>query len=376
MGFVERGFVALTSFALACQASAQPTPNVVREWLAGELERAREIDPIDYFRGLELEHVVESHETPSPNELARMRRAVEGHPDHPDRQRLAVFERRRHEGPDISRRRLFLGSQDRWRWCTGPTEGAWMDYCFSGRTAWLLSDGSLSIFSRGRGFPPQQDLSNELQLIRTYLAKHVFRGIDEIASADVSIESVTIDEGSWRAGVHVQDFDSTILFEGRWDSGREAGIIDRMTLVSVPAAPELEGASHVFSGSVETPGDSGGWPEIARSVQTLFPDGRVDEVWILESLAPVSESRLTELLRLPEHGQHDAVRGTLQFADRTDWRSGDVRLTEYTRSGKATTGALSWQQNRTAKVMAIAVACCVVVLIVVIAWRKQQAVSG
>ena len=287
--------------------SAAPTPET---WLRSEWEAARG----EYsFPGVEIRYTVELCYVPPPEELAALRREVQGKPDHPGWRDLEVYDRRLGDGPDRISVRVWLADGE-WRVSqTGGAASPPVDYATANGVSWSLSPNTLNLVDSDSP-PPQRDYAGLVGANLSALSRllHGYIGIGEAKGAVLG----EIHEGSGRWTVVAEGDGLRASFEGRWSEDLGRGFVERMVIEQ--SLPQFVGAVTEFQ---EWRYDEplGQW--VAGRVVEHKPDGTVDRLFVFDTTAPVTREEFESLVTAPRLDRPDPIRGDLRVTKVSDFRS-------------------------------------------------------
>lgn len=252
-------------------------------------------------------------------------RAIEGLPDHPDRNRLEQALATARSGGWSDPETIWYFGKNRFRYHTIDTRSrighaSRVDMGVDGDSYWTLSNTTLTLV-RERTAP---DNLNQ----RRYITR-MLESVVGIAAApglyahlkDVRLESCHSDGSSWSAVWTRENGQTRLQISGRLDPGGEL-LTTHARAIVVRGEPQADNGgvsfdrheySDVFMRSV---------PRVIQMGPTSAPN-RIYE--ILEITRP-DPSEAIELVRQPEPGQIDPIRGRVSYGVVTDWRSGSPQV--------------------------------------------------
>jgi|GEM_PF-2856653 len=308
----------LLSCVVLMGVSAVPTPE---SWLRSEWEAARG----EYsFPGVEIRYTIDLSYVPPAEELAALRREVQGKPDHPGWHDLEIYDRRLRDGPDRINTRLWLANGE---WRASESANAShpaFDYGTDGDVSWSLSSNTLNLVDSDSP-PPQRDyrglINSNVLVLSKFLHGHI--GIGEPKRAVLR----EIHEGSRRWTAVAEGDGFRAAFEGRWSEELGRGFVERMVIEQ--DRPQFIGEATEFR-DWHYDDLLGKW--IAGRVVERRPDGLVDKVLVFESSAPVTPAEFDALVAAPRLDRPDPIRGDFRVSTVSDFRAHS--LTESTISSE------------------------------------------
>ncbi len=260
-------------------------------------------------------------------------RAIHGLPDHPDRERLErALSAALAEGWSEPETIWYFGDK-RLRYHTVDTLSkaghvSRVDLGVDGDAYWSMGNNSLSLVQAGTA----PDNMNQRRAIHRMLES----GLGVAAAPglyahlkDVRLEACQSDARDWSA---------TWTRENGRTRLRTTGIVapDGELLTTEVRALRVNGESPAGSGGVGFSRHE--YSEVfARSVPRLVrfgPESSPRRMYEILEIARVDPTQADALVRRPEHGATDPLRGRIAFEHLTDWRSGSPQVQTWT----ATTG--------------------------------------
>lgn len=314
--FALSGPLAASTAAAPQDDAAPPTRERLLAWFEAERKLAADPAPLGNVR---LDYEIHAHAYATHALLAKWKREVEGHPEHPRRADIPVVERRLRDGPDVSFGSIWRPSEDAWRQNiepSRPTPGlvTYGDKGQQGSQHWRLFEGTVVLDKPGSP-AVQGELAGLDHLLALFLhgAMHLAKGQD--------VGAVRIDGSAWAIET-AGDNGWSSSFEGSWDAALDRGFVRRAEVR--PAAKdwpvrvlELDHyeANPVLDQWVATSVDyrTGVGPEQSRLEYTLAGVHEVDR------------RRMAALLRIPAIGREDAIRGVIAAGTEQDVGQGVVR---------------------------------------------------
>jgi hypothetical protein len=265
---------------------------------------------------------------PPDDELNQLRAEVPGKPEHPRKAELEQFEERLRGTPTIQRFVVYSAGDDRWRCCL-DLGGVWIDSAVNRGLGWTLSRDDLNIFSLADDRQEGRDPRSERNLFATPLSRLMDGGFGECARGGLLPGPMEVrgDRWTFRAATPPLSEGAApafqVVFSGRWDEGLERGFVDELNMMMEPIYRDGFGSSIRFANWQVDP-ELGVW--IAGSVESRFPDGRLDARYVFDGAAAIGEGGIDAILALPTPGSVDPVRGPATFRSIFDHRDASVKI--------------------------------------------------
>lgn len=296
-------------------------------WFKEEWNHAQLYPPI---AGFMVQYSREYHErTPSGIEVQQLQRRVAGRPDHPDREKLAEFQRLVTEGPKKETYRIWSEGQGRWRRSADYNHRRESHPFFDvvmvrdSDDAWCLAKFELVLLSPARGFPEGRDYSVLEGSFTADLRRFYFGGFGSITTADLDQASFQVVGDKVRVFAGNPDSGTSADFVVRWDGVQDRGFVQSMRYRT--AGGDFPGRELRFDG----------WQiddvlQIWRAgaVVECRDDGSPKYTFRFERSEPVSAEQFDAVVRAPTPLAPDAVRGAAEYEYIHDYRTGAHRVTE------------------------------------------------
>jgi len=306
----------------------------VWEWL----ERAWREAPtsLDAFAGHVVRYRTEWHNGRlSRTEIDRLKREVEGKPDHPARRRIEVAERRLRSGPDTTDCEIWVGPDGQWRKAETPHYNEALsrtDRVVTPGHMWTMTSQHLSIFHPRRGeIPPGQDPrlteSNTLYELSGMMHGHVGYGW----RVGETLASLRRDGGDWIASSE-SDNGTSIVYRLRWDERLDRCFVESRTIVDAHEDfHDQIGQEHRY--------DDWAYDEnVEKWIASVT--GRYDGAGVLEhrvvweGMEPLADGKFRELAKIPEIDGADSETGPVTVSKVYDYRPSGLSVTARTADGE------------------------------------------
>jgi len=255
-----------------------------------------------------------------PEEVARLEAEVRGHPEHPARRRLRQLKDMQEAGsPLVSERRIWWGN-DAWRFSRDtPTDPSdpFHDVVVTRSWSWSLHADSLSIADPANA-PEGLDHRRYEPTLRMHLSQFVWGelGLGADGPLAFGINEAHSNGDGWTGVAISRNGARERIYHGRIVEGRMP-VVEEVRMRRSDDAPAFEGERTVFSDwSVN---NHIGRP-IAGIVEGFAPDGSLSWRMTLQEVRPVSRQELSDVLRVPQEGMLDPVRGLIEPRVVTDAR--------------------------------------------------------
>lgn len=310
-------------FLLSTPAVAQPTVAEVQAWFDSEWDAAKSLPELgDASIGWRLDLVY----IPPRSELERLRREVPGKPDHPEKHLLQAYEERLRGKPTSMPRRLWSHGPGQWRWNTDLPTGEFIDTVVMPKQAWSQSSAAIAIVDPRDGYPMGVGWPRQENTFWPELAHLLFGGLSVAGLPGVHPRPVALDGESWRVEVILGDTENAsqsvaLEYQGRWDAGVGRGFVERLEVVANGFDPSSVGETTLYH-DWEWNREIGRW--VARQVEFFKPGGRADRVLVFEAASLGAPGEFDRVTALPGESTPDPVRGSIDYAQITDYRKGVV----------------------------------------------------
>lgn len=278
---------------------------------------------------------VEKHEVPPPGELERLRAQVAKVPEHPDRELLSAYDRRRAGQPDVEEHTFWDGGPGRLRY--NRTFGAdssvgYFDIVVTARDYWGMTEEQLTLLKPGQQVAGRDYTTSEPG-VRNHLSLMTTGGFGFVPSMSLDEASRTLSDGAWTCRGMITQTGASVQFEGRWHTELGTFVVDRLTIRPATAALD-DPAQHWlmsawrFDPVLERP--------VAGRVAEYLPDGRLRRVFLLGTIAPLGDGEFARVTKTPDPTTtSDATRGSVTFRSVWDYLNQGAFLVK-----NAETGAL------------------------------------
>lgn len=320
------------------QAAAQPVSTDDMQigtlaWFEQEWDRANEY-PL--ARNIVVSYSVEMPTEIDAQGLSQLRRDVEGKPDHPDRIRLLIEERRHANGSDINHCEVWSQGTGRWRYNTNHpylSEGSYFDAASTEKVIWGLANQQLTILDPDETPPPGRDFGSLESQFRWHLAAmlHGLVGSGGRADSMHPTES-SIDGDRWTAQAQKEDGTFAVKYRGRYIASEQRIEIDDRTVVHA-SNESFIGNRAVFS---EWLFDDVLKRHVARKVAYLEPSGRPSRIFTFHDARTTTDAEFRKVTGLPQLSKPDPIRGQITVPSIVDLRPRHEQITYVAENGVTT----------------------------------------
>ncbi len=169
------------------------------------------------------------------------------------------------------------------------------------------------------------------ETISSELGFFLHGGLHLIGSMKLALRPVEITPQGWEARADGA-MQVVLLFRGEWDEKEQVGRIREVIVERVPPMPSEERSRWKIEGWTR---DSVVGRQIATRVEHVLPNGRLEYRQAFVRATPEPESRIDELVVVPEYNGSDPIRGTLTVRALSDYRSDSSNHHWVTQSGLA-----------------------------------------
>ncbi|MGE3110013.1 MAG: hypothetical protein AB7G11_06165 [Phycisphaerales bacterium] len=298
-----------------------------REWFDTQWRAAQSVADLGDWS---LHWTEETWETPPPAELERMRRSTAGYaPQHPERPLVESFERRLRGIPDTFSRSLWARSPGRWRYCSLPNGGSYTDYAATGKEAWCLVPSTATVVPMSASVPAGRDYASMEPSVRRDLSLLLFGGLGVISHAAPKLAAFELgsDGASWTASA-TSAMGYSLRASGSWREGEGVGTIDRVEMREKDDTTLLE----VIQARSPKPIGDTPWM-VATEVEVTDHGRRTLRLFNIEAKLN-DPAGFREATSAPRAGRHaDAVRGSVDIANFSDYRVGTQTIASTTTEG-------------------------------------------
>ncbi len=308
--------------------NGQPDQQAVQAWFDQAWVEAQHFPDL---QGFSFSWSVEQYSTLSPEEVARLRHEVEGHPEHPHKSTLEAIDRARGRATANQHFTLWADKTGRWRYNSSCDEapGVYFDKSLNGNRGWMLTPGVLNIVDMRRKPPEGKDVKAEQGMFLPQVGLLLNGGLTGAWLAGLSPGSVTLNARGWTVEASVRDGVRgdvllSIEYSGRWSDENDRGFVER-TRITRSAAEGGAGETQVVRDWHLEP-TLGRW--VAHRADVYTPEGALDRSILFASASSVSDREFAGLLNTPSNGTIDAARGEIHLTRINDWAMGtftDIR---------------------------------------------------
>ncbi len=332
------------AYSAAAQSSAEGSHDVVWAWFQMAWEEAEDVSAL---AGNVVLYETQGHMgLLPPAELAALKRAVEGRPDHPDHRKIALAERRRDKGPDITLRKYWVGRKDQWRYCQSPTYTESLervDWAGTSKHMWRLNDHALSVFAPGGEIPPGEDPRAPQQTGLRNVRQLVFGGLNSGQRVNLRPSELSRRGDLWVATA-IADNETVKEYVIRWDAALGRGFIESSTTVdSAERLKHVRGYRDEFS-EWQMDERLGRW--VAARVDQFNPAGVHMRSIVLDRIDPVSAADMKQLVKVPTIEGEDPDRGAMTITRLYDYRPNKMEVTRTAPDGTETVQGLPGAAQR------------------------------
>lgn len=275
---------------------------------------------------------------PSSDELEALRAQVAAHPDHPDRAKLARWERAAAGHPGFNDKRIWIQGKE-FRRSDNPNgnETDFIDCAVGDSEAWSLTPYELVVMDSRKDYPAGYPLAEELRVILPEFMSVVTGGLSYNRDVLDQATSPTLELDRWSCSAQVQRETMTIEFKARgtWNASVGTGTVDEVVRI---VRADDGAARH---GTIYRPSASGGvqfldkqCPSEVTEIDALTGKPRRRVSLIASGLLPIEEFK--RFIKTPALDHPDEVRGALTFRAVSDYRPGKPFRTMISADGAGT----------------------------------------
>lgn len=312
---------ALVAFAASVSGAAQPTSDEkdLAAWIEGEWGAARELPAS--AADCVLTYQAWTYNTADPAAIAALEREVAGHPEHPRRFELENMLRRRQNGPDTLRCKLWWGDAKLWRLNTSISylpEMPYADCAVGPEGAWMLGTTQLTIIDPAGGNAGNYDAVLPNAGFQSYVNLAFHGGFDRYKGACQPGASALADDGRWSMEAASKNGAVALVYRGRWRADLHRGFVDSIECVKA-VVPSAIGERWEFADWELLPAPS---VYAARTVKHFEP--RADKpraAWQLLDCVRVDREKIEEAAAVPRADGVDIERGKLTYTRVFDART-------------------------------------------------------
>lgn len=311
----------ISATASSKAADFQPDPAKLQSWFALEWKNAaaRRLPDLD---DLKLTWRIEEYWAPPADEISRIRAELKGHPDHPDRSIVPIWESRRAGKPTVGVREVWMHGTDEWRLNMSNRDQpeAYEDEVVRRDQMWAMNQNFLGIMSHE--IPdPTHDITAHHRIIMNEL--HILLSGGMIYAAQEGVKcpaAASTSDDQWAATYSTPEI-GTVRIEGDWDASSERGIVRHIVIEGGKSKSSTP--MELFAKDWKPLGYSDAWIAQRIEVVRLAPR-QLDRVTVFEEVRAQEEGEFDRITRLPEYNGADAIRGKVTFTAIEDLRA-DVR---------------------------------------------------
>jgi len=316
--------------AVAGAAGMRPDQEELQRWFAQEWKdaAAKKVPDLD---GLKVTWQIEDHWAPPADEVRRIREELKGHPDHPDRIIVPIWEARRAGKPSRGVREIWSRGTDEWRMnmsCPDlPSE--YEDEVVTRERIWAMNKGFLG-FASHTVPDPEHDIKLHHRMVLNELRTLLRGGLAFATQPNVKCPIARfVDETRWEASYTTKEVGG-VHIEGDWDNDAGRGFVRHIL---------MEGGTGTGITHIEV--NASGWRHlgvgdhwVAQRVEWFrFDPKQLDRVTIFDGIRPLDDGEFDRLTRIPEYNGEDAIRGKVTFQAIEDLRP-EVRELQVLTPGK------------------------------------------
>ncbi|GJQ30089.1 MAG: hypothetical protein HBSAPP03_19730 [Phycisphaerae bacterium] len=295
--------------------------------------------------GVSLKYVRELVYIPPADELAAMRSRVAGHPIHPERFALEVYERRLKTGkPDTSEYQVWrLGSDWRLSKSYSTAELSFWDFASGPDGAWHLTPQKLTVVPQSAESQVGREVASQSSGMTLETGILITGGLLNASALRVDLRPRMITENRWAVEAVKVEESRTIVIraEGGWDASEAVGTVSRCEVrIASPGQPDN---AEIY--------ESAGWeyqPRLGLNVAGVVTqlDARNQPVirYRLVRVEEFDEAQFKELVRVPRLDTPDPIRGAVKVSSISDVRPG--MATSWERQGATASESMIVAQSR------------------------------
>lgn len=345
--------------------AAYAAPTFDLEWVKA---RWMEADAFELPKQVVIRWRTTTHPIETVEDLARLRSLVGDLPDHPLRHKMLTLARQLEQHPDSQTLMLWYESELRFRVSCTYSDGQSIEYndtAVDNKSGWRLTDRSLHLYSTSR-LPEGEDprfLLHALPVQLNRLINHSF------GSGPLGISPIAAwrDNSAWMCITESSDSNRRYRITGVLVPG-DKGVSLRVIRNDIIESDDTQwlGSYIVYADWKTVPLHA---EPIPHRIDSFLPDGRTKHTFELLEYRRLEPGELDPLLKQPDPGLPEPIRGELKFASIFDSRDGRTGIQSTTdglspETGRATNQRPPWY------LIAIVLA---VVSFVLIAFRVRYA---
>lgn len=308
--------------AAACVPGAQADDAALRRWAEAQLARRPFYESFAPFKAvIELEYPAQM----TDSEFAELAKRVEGKPEHPDRPRFEVEQRRRTQGPDRRRMTMWYGGPRQWRVNHDdlfqhdpelpPTS---YDIAEDGEIHWhnVPVPGQRHIQLSRIDDPPVQPRVSVIpadRLAMQYLLDAIDGPLVDRYAIPMSLRQASATQDGVACVVAAEGGHDSIEASGRWAVPTESVLFE--VLLRRSSQAPLDGLRKKVSGWADH-------PELGKTIASQIETskgGRVLERASIVSVERADSKVIRQVSRIPDPSHPDVIRGAADPADPVEW---------------------------------------------------------
>ncbi len=329
----------LISSTIGAQTPAGPSSEQILEWYKSQVDQASK--PLK-FNGFSLTWDSHLYTMMSDDELAQMKRDVEGKPDHPGRMQLQLHDQAKSRGFVLNQHQLFANGKDQWRYNFSQVGLYYTDSVLSRSASWRTTPTEIHLYSPAdslSGADPRLTVRHDENVFAIDVDRVLFGLAGAMRRVGATEITVTVPGDNWKltaSSPTVVNGRSVVSYEvaGDWDNQAQRGCVRSVRNVTYPSA-EWEGDTEAFDAWIIDPKhDIWYCPKVSISKQNGRKYRSVENI----TLPGLPEGGFPAVIVPPTHGGSDAVRGKYTQSVVTDYPRG--KRTEYNKDGSAHSSAL------------------------------------
>ncbi|MGQ0626847.1 MAG: hypothetical protein ACT4PL_01955 [Phycisphaerales bacterium] len=303
---------------LALTAHAPPTEDVQR-WLDDEWTKWQSATA---YEGCRAVWTTKWHLTRSLEEIAQLRKDVEGRPHHPGRVELANIDMQlRGELPGFEFD-AYVSRLDAWRFNLKNDSGGFVDTVFTPAESWSMTPESLTLYEARiarSGSDPRQRPQNERNVMKPMLDEFLSGAMGFAVDAGFERQPATITGAKWAFPVQRVVQGTAVMsgiYAGRFDEALRRGFVESYTITDSAYSSAAKGERWEFSDWKFEPG-TGLWH---AGKSRRFVAGKLTTSLTVKSVEPLSPAVFAQVIQPPTADRSDAVRQVKRPASFEDFR--------------------------------------------------------
>lgn len=306
----------IAGVTLASNAAAQATDTQVRQWLEHEWHKA---SAGTMPEGVELSFRHIQLEVPPEKELAALREAVRGRPDHPQRPDLEAFERRLASGGDVTHYQLAYADSGLWRVSRSleyEPEMPFWDTALRDGLVWGLTEQQFTVVEADRESEANRSYAKRgIETVRSAWGRFAFGNFAFGWFASSTPELVRSEGTRWAARA-INEAGVICEWRGRWDEELERGFVESAEFIGRTEGTLTSGSEWTFQ-DWRYWEDAGVW--LAGRVERTS-DQRPYAAFEVLGVSPSTRDAVAELAAMPDLAGEDPLRGKILVSRVNDYR--------------------------------------------------------